>query len=342
MCGIRRSGASASSAAARSESGASSRSLAVEVQHVEEEHAERDLPPQALEVAAGAEARAGDLERVRAAVLAQRDHLAVEHRRAGGQRQRGLDRLGHVRGHVVERAGEDGHVVAVAVDLHARAVELVLDRGRAGPLERGADVGRGGGEHGGERAPDLQPHLRQPVGPVGERDRGRLGQVAAERERAAHVGLRHLGGAGDRGGHHARERALAEVAEQQPGQEALLVRVGAREQRGERLAPGRLRAGAADRADRAERRVDLGDRQRRLGGGRRRLAQLRPADADLALGQPPDRNATAAATSSGAAPASSAAIASVLALRERVAATAAETSVSSRRRMAADATRREA
>ena len=64
---------------------------------------------------------------MRAPVGAQGDHLAVEDRGAHGQRQRGLDDLGHARGDVVERAREDGHVVAVAVDLDARAVELPLD-----------------------------------------------------------------------------------------------------------------------------------------------------------------------------------------------------------------------
>ena len=127
-----------------------------------------------------------------------------------------------------------------------------------------------------------------PSRPSRERDRGGLRQVAAERERAAHVGLRHLGGARDRRGHHARQRALAEVAEQQPDQEALLVLVGAREQRARapRAAPPASRR-RPSRRSRPNARVDLGDRQRRLGGGRRRLAQLRPADADLALGQPP-------------------------------------------------------
>ena len=71
----------------------------------------------------------------------------------------------------------------------------------------------------------------------------------------------------------------------QPHQEALLAGGRAPEQRRERLAPGALGAGAGQRADPLEARVDLRDGQRRLLGGRRCVAQRRVADADLALAQ---------------------------------------------------------
>jgi hypothetical protein len=86
-------------------------------------------------------------------------------------------------------------------------------------------------------------------------------------------------------GHDARERALAQVAEQQPDQERLLVGVGAHEQRTERVAPPALGARSGEPADRGERLLDLGHRQGGLRRGRRSVAQHRPADADLALGQ---------------------------------------------------------
>ena len=107
------------------------------------------------------------------------------------EREGGFDHLGHAAGHVVERAREHGHVGAVAMDLHARAVELPLDRRRARAGERGGHVGRGPGQHGRQRAADGEPHGAQPVEAVGERDRRHGRQVAAERERAAHLGGGH-------------------------------------------------------------------------------------------------------------------------------------------------------
>ena len=114
---------------------------------------------------ARAEARGGDLERLGPPVGAQRDRLPVEHDRAHRQRARRGDHLGQPRGHVVERAREQRDVVAVAMDLDPRAVELRVDRGRPGPGERGRDVGRGAGEHRRQRAPDLEPDRRQAVAP---------------------------------------------------------------------------------------------------------------------------------------------------------------------------------
>jgi hypothetical protein len=120
-----------------------------------------------------------------------------------------------------------------------------------------------------------------------QRDRRDRDEVAREGERPPHVRLRHAGGARDRRGHDAGERALAEVPEQEPLQEALLRLVRPAEELRERLAPRGLGARTAQAADPLERGVDLADGEARLGRGRRQLAQLRVPDADLALGQPP-------------------------------------------------------
>ncbi len=76
------------------------------------------------------------------------------------QRQRGVDDLGQPRGDVVEAAGEDRDVVAGAVDLHARAVELGLEhRGAAEAVECVGDAGRGLGEHRADGPAHLQGEL---------------------------------------------------------------------------------------------------------------------------------------------------------------------------------------
>ena len=65
-------------------------------------------------------------------------------------------------------------------------------------------------------------------------------------------------GPGDRVGHDALERALPEIAGQQPDQELPLALGGPGEQPGEQPAPLGLRAGPGHRADRPERGVDVG------------------------------------------------------------------------------------
>ncbi len=69
--------------------------------------------------------------------------LAVEHHPARGQGTDGGDHLGQPGGDLVQAAGVDAHLVAVAVDLHPDAVELGVDEGRqAGPRATAA-VGSG-------------------------------------------------------------------------------------------------------------------------------------------------------------------------------------------------------
>ena len=222
---------------------------------------------------------------MRPAVGAQRDRLAVEHGAADRQRQRDVDDPGHAGGDVVERAREDADVAPVAVDLDADAVELPLDRRGAELVHRGGDVRGRRGEHRAHRAADLEPERAQRLGPAGERGGGHGAEVAAQHQRPPQDGGRHAGGAGGGLGHHALERALAQLAREQRAQEALLALGRPPEQGGERGAPGGLRAGPGQRADRGAGRVDLADGQRGRGGRRRQLAQRRPADADLALAQ---------------------------------------------------------
>ena len=282
------SGTTARAPSKRSAPGRSSRSSPSRWRHVEEQRRERRRPAPAVRAA---EPARGDLERLRPAVGPQRDRLAVEHDAvATGSASAASTTSGTPRGDVVERAREDARRRRRAVHLDARAVELPLDRGgrRSSPA-RPSTSARGRGEH------RLQRPRRPRAGIAPAPARRRRARAAATAPRSPRSisarrtsACRHAGGLRDRVGHHARERALAQVAEQQRGQEALLGSVARAEQR-RRSASRRARLRARRRdsaADPLERRVDLGDRQRRRRPrARGRLAQRRPADADLPLAQ---------------------------------------------------------
>ena len=172
------------------------------------------------------------------------------------------------------------------MDLDPRAVELPLDRGRMDLRERGADVGRGLGEHRLERMADPQAQRREPRLALRQGDRRDGAEVAAEHERAPHRGELDVRRLRDRVGHHARERALAQVAGQQPDEEPLLGLGRAGHEVAEQAAALGDGARARARPDPLERGVDVGDRQVRcaLAAGRG-VAERGPADADLPLAQ---------------------------------------------------------
>ena len=112
-------------------------------------------------------------------------------------------------------------------------------------------------------------------------------QVAAQHQRAPHLGRRHAGRARDRVGHHALERALAQLAGEQPAQEPLLAaRSRARRAPASSRAGARLRARA--RAARRWPRTRASTSARSASAaaaGAGSVAQRRPADADLPLQQ---------------------------------------------------------
>ena len=114
----------------------------VEVQHVEEprmQHrgARRVCP----------EPRHGLLERSRAAVLVEGEGLAVEDHIAHRQSTHHLHHLRQAVGHLGQGACVDAHIIADAMHLDARPVELVFHGCLPRSLQRRARAGRGCGEH---------------------------------------------------------------------------------------------------------------------------------------------------------------------------------------------------
>jgi len=174
------------------------------------------------------------------------------------------------------------------VDLHARAVELVLERRLAEPLERGPGVIGGLRQHRLHGAEELHPRAAERLFRPGPRE-GRLcnrGHAPFGHDRAADERQRQVGGPGDRLGHEPLQRPLAELAENEPRQERLLRFGGAPEQLLQEVPLLLRRPGACDGGHAVERGVRLGDGQRRFGGGRRRSrTQERAPDADPPLAQ---------------------------------------------------------
>ncbi len=126
--------------------------------------------------------------------------------------------------------------------LHADAVQLPLDRGRAvGDLSTSsripgsipgpaASLGEGigqrrlaGGEHRLQRSADLQPEPGKRGAAAAERGlRGRR-ERPAEHDRPPHLRPRHPGRPRDRVGHHPVKRSLPQFSGEQPDEEELLL-----------------------------------------------------------------------------------------------------------------------
>ena len=170
-----------------------------------------------------AEPGRGDLEALRPVVRPQRDRLTVGDERAHRQRQRRLHHLGQPGGDIVKASGVDRDVVAGAVNLHPRAVQLRFEnRCAAVAFERIGHAGRGLRQHRADRPAHPQGERlqrRRSTGQAGRRDRR---QIPAQHRGALHRGGRDACGLGDGVGHDPGQRALAQFAAEQAQQKGLL------------------------------------------------------------------------------------------------------------------------
>ncbi len=203
----------------------------------------------------------------------------------GPNAPRRFHQLGHRGGHLVEPAGVDPHLVAAPVDLDPGAVELPLDRGLAQFRDRLADVIRAPREHRQHRPEELDREGTEPRRATGQCRVGHLGEIARHHQRAAHVGRRPVGRARHRFHQQPLERALAQLARDQPAEEALLLRRESQQQLAQQPLPPLRRAFAGRARDRIEDRMHLRELDRgRVGGAvRHRVAIGGPAEAELLL-----------------------------------------------------------
>ena len=273
---------------------------AVEVEQVEEKEREGRRPAHPLDVEPAAESGHRGLKRVRDAVGAEGDRLALEDQLARGEHAHGVDDLGHRRSDLVEPPGVYPDLLARLVDLDPGAVQLALERGLAQLGERLGHAVRAARQHREHRPEELHREAREPRGSLGQRRAGDVRQVARHHDGPAHVIRREAGRASHRLDHQRVERALAELAHDEAEQKLPLVVAEPREQFAEEP-PSRVgRALAGGAGDALEGRVQLGELDaglRRLGvrveksGTRRRhrvgSLQAGPAEAELLLADDP-------------------------------------------------------
>ena len=193
---------------------------------------------------AGRRTARGVLEPPGPAVVLQRDRLAVEDHRVHGERAHGLDHSGTRSVISSSVRVKHAHVVAVAVHLHADAVDLPLDHARrrasrSPPRRRLRSARASAGRDG-------RPRARSAASPSSPSRERHLRRCSGDRRRASPpAGRPHLdaGGAGDRVGHDARRRPLAQLAADEHDEEALLLGRGPPEQPVEQRPPSSDRPG---------------------------------------------------------------------------------------------------
>jgi hypothetical protein len=162
-----------------------------------------------------------------AAVLVEGQGLAVEDQRSAGEAAHDLDELRHPVGDVGQGPAE--HLdprarAAEPVHLDPCAVELDLDRRRAGQRHGVGHRCGGRSKHRLHRSANGQPDLAQ-VGATASQV-CRVPERAAEHHRAPHLLQRAVSGPRQGIGDQAGERTHPHLAEQHPGEQPLLGRGG--------------------------------------------------------------------------------------------------------------------
>ena len=254
---------------------------AVQHQAVEEVQRERHLPHERVHPVHAPETPHQLLERQWPAGGVERDDLAVQDERGAGQLPRDRDDVGQAARHVGEPARPDPHPLALAMDLHAGAIVLELERGPAAVgAQHVTEVGRDLGQHGQQRheRPRRRAAQRRRAARAGQRRHRR--EVAEEERGPAHRGHVGVGGQRDRLQHEAMGDAGAQLAADDAIEKIALVRRGPPRQLGQPRVPRPPRAGAGGRRDVRERLADVGQRERRSAAGRHAARQ--PAHAEHA------------------------------------------------------------
>ena len=157
------------------------------------------------------------------------------------ERAHDLDDLGQARGDVVEVAGEHAHLVA-ARGAPGCGRRRASTRPTPGPVAASASATSAAvaASIGCTGRSTSRPTASSAAAPAGERRAGAVGRGRRRAWRPAHDGGRHRRRPGDRVGHHARERALPQLAGEQAQDEVGLGRGRLRQQVAQdRGAPGR-------------------------------------------------------------------------------------------------------
>jgi hypothetical protein len=222
---------------------------------------------------------------VRRAVRFQGDDLAVEDRFAYGQRAHVLDDLGDRSRDLAQVAREHPDVIAGLVDLNASAIELPFEReivrdGGPGLVEIGGRLR----QHRLDRLKDLNGESLQPRLAVDERRVRHRRKRAGHHRRSPDSGRGYVARAGHRFEQHAFERALSELAHQQPGQEVLFLAGGFAQQIAQQARPLSRRPSSSRTGDPSKGLVHVDERER---GSVSRFCRLRLPDRRVPQSHPP-------------------------------------------------------
>jgi len=230
--------------------------LTVDIQEVEEEGSERQVAPQTLDVQPAAEPAHRRLKRKRRTVRSERDRLAVQDQLPRGEGARPLDQLGHGHRHVLQAAGVDLHFVVPLVELHPGAVELELERGPAEPRHCVGRVLRRLSEHRKHGTEQANAEARQPRRTFHKRHAGHARQVPRRHGGAPHRLARHARGLCHGLEHQPLERSLAQLADHEAREKALLVARRGEQQLPQQPELGVRRALPGEPRDAFERAID--------------------------------------------------------------------------------------
>ncbi len=230
---------------------------------VEERGCQGQGPAQLVDLELAPEAAHRHLKGTGPAVLVQGEHLSVQDQRGGGQGAGRLDHLRHTVGDVGQVASEHPHLLGPPVELDAGTIQLPLQRGRADPGECIGDAVSRLRQHRLERPEELQAKGGEPTFAAGQGGLSHRPQVAAQHQGPAHRGCRYRRGTGHRLHHHALERPLAKLAEDESDQEVLLGLSGATEELIQESLPLCLGPRSGHPAQPSEAGVDLSKRERR-------------------------------------------------------------------------------
>ncbi len=207
--------------------------LLVLVQAIEEEGAEWQIFTRGGHAQLTPDPLHRDLKRLRSAVGSQRDHFTVQHQATRRERATELDDLGQRLRELVSIAGIQGNALAFFVQLNACAVELVLDSGRRGARKRlGGALGRLR-EHWTQWPKQADGKCRELGFPSAKRGECYVSRTAREQHGFANRFAGHARGGAERIEHDALERALAQLAQNQPRHEITFFRIQASEERRE-------------------------------------------------------------------------------------------------------------
>ncbi len=172
---------------------------------------------------------------MRRPIVLEGDRLAVENDLSRRDHTRGLDDLRHRSGHIAQAARVHPHVVAGFVHLDTRSIQFVFERRLAELVQGRVEVGRRPGEHRPDRLKRAHHERVKRAVASAHRRRSCWRERPGEHDRPPETGRRDIPGTRHGLEQYRFERALTQLAVQEPDEKILLVPRVARRSRSRRI-----------------------------------------------------------------------------------------------------------